>query len=407
MKVLVINGDCVQVNSSANLCHIAYINGLIESGHEVTLISADGRDYELDPSIVIPEQVKQVTYYAVTLYEKLSLKKRTNSNREVKPITQGKAISNDNKSLRRIIIPKIKKMVVNSYGVHGIYSKFVKVASAYKDNTDYDCIISVSTPPASHLLAYKLIKSGHIHGKRWIQIWEDPWYSDAYGYNRNKKIYREERRLLELGNRICYVSPLTLENQKRLYPQAAHKMYWQPLPYYYKSNTIKKQNFIDNKYGYFGNYLPEARNLEPFYRAAVQEGVEVNICGEPGNLFSSTDKVKIYPRLTLQELKPIEDDTNVLVFLCNRKGGQIPGKIYQYAVTEKTILFIMDGTKEEQEEIYQFFSPYKRFVFCDNTQEDIARAIREIENNDYGDINNRPLEEFSPEAIIKGILKGC
>ena len=76
MKILVINGDCIQTNTSANLCHLAYIRGLLDAGHEVTLLSADGRDYKLDESMVIPEQVKQHTYYGVSFYEKLSLRKQ-------------------------------------------------------------------------------------------------------------------------------------------------------------------------------------------------------------------------------------------------------------------------------------------------------------------------------------------
>lgn len=76
MKVLVISGDCVQTNTSANLCHVAYINGLVDSGHEVTLLSADGRDYKLDSSIVIPGSVKSYTFYGVSFYEKLALRKK-------------------------------------------------------------------------------------------------------------------------------------------------------------------------------------------------------------------------------------------------------------------------------------------------------------------------------------------
>ena len=48
MGILVINGDCIQTNTSANLCHLAYIRGLVDSGHNVTLLSADGKDYQLD-----------------------------------------------------------------------------------------------------------------------------------------------------------------------------------------------------------------------------------------------------------------------------------------------------------------------------------------------------------------------
>ena len=76
MKILVINGDCIQVNTSANLCHLAYLRGLTDAGHEVTLLSADGRDYAMDPSMKIPEGIRQHTYYGVSLYEKLSLQKK-------------------------------------------------------------------------------------------------------------------------------------------------------------------------------------------------------------------------------------------------------------------------------------------------------------------------------------------
>ena len=54
MNILVINGACLQTNSSANLCHLAYLQGLLDAGHEVTLLSADGRDYSLDKAMVIP-----------------------------------------------------------------------------------------------------------------------------------------------------------------------------------------------------------------------------------------------------------------------------------------------------------------------------------------------------------------
>jgi hypothetical protein len=253
-------------------------------------------------------------------------------------------------------------------------------------------------------LAHNLLKAGHIRGKHWIQIWEDPWYTDAYGFNGKDKIYREEKRLLSFAEKVCYVSPLTLENQKRIYPESAEKMYWQPLPFYYKAEETAVSDG-KNRYGYFGDYAPAARNLVPFYEAAKQTGIEVNICGNPSNLFAATDNIHIHPRLPLQKLKPIEDSTNVLIFLCNRKGGQIPGKIYQYSATDKTVLFIMDGTEEEQAVLRDYFGKYNRYVFCQNTAEDIARAIRQIESGDLGNVKNEPIEAFNPTVTIENILK--
>ena len=110
--------------------------------------------------------------------------------------------------------------------------------------------------------------------------------------------------------------------------------------------------------------------------------------------------------MQLNELKPIEDKTNVLVFLCNRKGGQIPGKIYQYSATYKTILFILDGTDEEKKVLKSYFEQFNRYIFCENTVEDIECAIKLIENNDFGNVKNEPIDEFNPAKTIMKVLEG-
>lgn len=406
MKILVVNADCVTVNSSANLCHLAYLNGLVGSGHEVTLLSADGRDYKQDPAMKIPDGVQSYTYYGVSLYEKLSMKKAAGAAAPAPAQASASAPSESGKSMARCAVRGVKKAAMSVYGIHGIYATFARKAAAFRSDIEFDYMLSLSTPVASHLLAYRLLRLGHVKAKQWIQIWEDPWYSDAYGFNRKPGIYREEKRLLSFAQRVCYVSPLTLTNQQKLFPEYADKMYWQPLPFYYKADTAANTEFEKNHYGYFGDYVPEARNLRPFYEAAVQTGIAVNICGNPSNLFAPAGNVRIHPRLPLNQLKPIEDSTNVLIFLCNRRGGQIPGKIYQYAATSKTILFIMDGTDEEQRVLRDFFGKFHRFVFCQNTKEDITRAIGMIEAKDLGGVENIPLDDFDPRKTIRNILNG-
>lgn len=408
MKILVINGDCIQTNTSANLCHIAYINGLVESGHEVTLLSADGRDYQLDSSIVIPESVKGYTYYGVSFYEKLALRKKRGSaaaSMAQTSVSAEKENTHQGDSIKTRVVKNAKKLVLSSYGVHGIYAKFVKAAQQFHSDVNYDFVISISTPVTSHLLTHNLLKAKHIKAFRWIQIWEDPWFGDAYGFNYAQKIYKEEKRLLSFAEKVCYVSPLTLKNRQELFPESAHKMYWQPLPYYYKNDTVTTVAET-NSYGYFGDYAPVSRDLKPFYEAAKQSSIQVNICGSPNNLFASTDSITIYPRLPLDKLKPIEDKTNVLIFLCNRKGGQIPGKIYQYSATYKTILFILDGTDEEKKVLREYFEKFNRYVFCENTVEDITRAINDIENGNIGSVKNEPVEAFNPKETIRKILAG-
>lgn len=404
MKVLVIVGDCLTVNSSANLCHLAYISGLIDCDYQVTLVSANGEDYSHDNSMAIPNGTKSYFYNGVTLYERLSKKK---SNNEVgnKAGTNG-STNNQKDFFRSRVINSTKKIILSLYGPHGVYSKILKTAKSFNSSEEYDYVLSLSTPPSSHLLTYNLLKEKHIKAKKWIQIWEDPWFGDVYGFYGAKKIYKEEKRLLSFAEKVCYVSPLTLKNRQELFPESAHKMYWQPLPYYYKNDTVVDTIVDTNTYGYFGDYAPVSRDLQPFYEAAKQTGIQVNICGSPNNLFKPTDNIAIYPRLLLDKLKPIEDKTNVLIFLCNRKGGQIPGKIYQYSATYKTILFILDGTDEEKKVLREYFEKYNRYVFCENTVEDITRAINDIENGNIGNVKNEPVEAFNPKETIRKILAG-
>ena len=367
----------------------------------MSLLSADQKAYKTDPAMRVPECVKQYTYDGTTLYEKLSMRKNSAG-----AAAGGQSASKARTSgLTRRMVRGLKNAVLSLYGVHGIYSKFIRNAKRFRSEEFFDIVISLSTPPSSHLLAHELIRSGHIRCNKWIQIWEDPWYSDAYGFNNKKKIYDEENRLLSFAESICYVSPITLEYQKKLFPVAADKMFWQPRPAYYEGGDHEQNHSM--VFGYFGDYQPAARNLAPFYAAAKETGIQVRICGNPSSLFQATDRIRIYPRLPLDKLHPIEEEAGVLVFLCNRKGGQIPGKIYQYAATTKTILFILDGTDEEKRILREYFEPFQRFVFCENKEDDIVAAIGRIQRGEISDVSNEPLDNFQPAEIIRRILTEC
>ena len=67
--------------------------------------------------------------------------------------------------------------------------------------------------------------------------------------------------------------------------------------------------------------------------------------------------------------------------MCNLKGGQIPGKIYQYSATNKKILFILDGSESEISVLENYFKKFNRYIFCKNNVVDIEFAIKEIEKS--------------------------
>lgn len=399
LNILVIIGDCLAVNSSANLCHLAYINGLVNQGHNVELLTVGDAGAQTDNSLVIPESVILHTY-GISLYEKLShLKKRHTDN--AAPIAEYSADTAD--VGKQSALSKAKTKLRELYGVYGPDKAWHNKAKHFKSDTEYDFVLSVSCPFISHLTAYTLIKNKNIKYKKWIQIWEDPWFSDIAYASDTEECKSEEGFLCSVAEDIVYVSPVTLQYQRKLFPEYADKMRFVPLPSYYISDGAET-DFSKYTYGYFGDFAPDVRNLKPFYTAAVNLNLTVNICGNPAGYLPSENNISVYPRVPVSVLKEYEDKTNVLVFLCNLKGGQIPGKIYQYSASNKIILFILDGTEEEKKAIKTYFSKFNRYVFCENNEASITSAVRSIERGDFND-TAKCIDSFFQEKIIEEIIR--
>lgn len=402
MRVLVVVGSNLKMNTSANLCHKAYIQGLLENGYHVDILTVG---YENDNDLLgfDKERIDIFRYPMESLYEKIGEKIHSHSKNGSQQSMNNGGYSGQ-EATKSGIIQSAKRFIHSLYGPYEVYISWERKAFAFKREEKYDLVISLSFPPVSHHLLYRLIQKKHIKTKKWIQIWEDPWCQDLVFLSLNderaiKKAQAEEAHLLRVAEKIVYVSPITLEHQSQMFHESSKKMTWYPVPTYYVNDTPTREK-KNNVYGYFGDYSTKIRNLKPFYEAAKKEKIITNICGSSDEMFSSSETVTVKPRISLEELKPIEDETSVLVFLSNLRGGQIPGKIYQYSATEKTILFILDGSEDEQNVLLEYFGKFKRYFFCKNTVEDISAAIRRIEKGEARDIVDRPLTCFSPREIV-------
>lgn len=406
MRVLVVVGSNLKINTSANLCHKAYIQGLLENGYHVDILTVG---YESDNDLFgfDEERVDIFRYPMESLYEKIGKKIHSHSKNGSQQSMNNGGYSGQ-EATKSGIIQSAKRFIHSLYGPYEVYISWERKAFAFRREEKYDLAISLSFPPVSHHLLYRLIQKKHIETKKWIQIWEDPWCQDLVFLSLNdekaiKKAQVEEAHLLRVAEKIVYVSPITLEHQSKMFHESSKKMTWYPVPTYYVNDTPTRGKG-NNVYGYFGDYSTKIRNLKPFYEAAKKEKIITNICGSSDKMFLSSETVTVKPRISLEELKPIEDETSVLVFLSNVRGGQIPGKIYQYSATEKTILFILDGSEDEQNVLFEYFGKFKRYFFCKNTVEDISAAIRRIEKGEVRDIVDRPLTCFSPKEIVGELI---
>lgn len=407
MKVLYVVGSCLTKNTSANMSHNGYVQGLLENGCQVDILMAEDSWGAQDNALPTWKQAVYHCYPSVSWQDRLRKKVRGTAPVAAAPAAEPVAgASNKRTGIASELKKRVRRLAKNAFyfcfpadPVYPLEQTWLKKAARFQSDTTYDLVISNSSPAASHKLVGVLLDNKRIKCRRWIQIWEDPWYFDLYG-GHSGAIQEEEHALLRQASEVYYVSPLTLEYQKRYYNDCAQKMKHIPLPYFDFSKT-ETDGDEGWSFGYFGDYYSHTRNLVPFYEALLQSGCAGYIYGDSDETLAATDRIEISGRVTLDVLDRIQAKTKVLVHLCNLRGGQIPGKIYHYSATTKPILFILDGTPEEKEILKTYFSQFDRFYFCDNEVKSILAAIKKI------CADNRiwtQLDEFSPKAVVGQLL---
>lgn len=408
MDVLYITAACLTKNTSANMSHNAFVQGLLENGASVDIIMANDSFGAEDSKLKRWDGVDYYEYNSVSFSDRA--KRMISSRWHQTPVSAGNDSGGDGVGAEsrmsdlkvgfRKFCKKIFYLIFRQDPLYPLEKVWLSNASHFKSDKTYDLIISNSSPSASHRLAEMLIHRHQINYKRWIQIWEDPWFHGIYG-GHSLMVLQEEERLLKVAEEILYVSPLTLHYQQQYFPSCAHKMGYVPLP----SMQVSDIDLIDSEisFGYFGDYYSHTRNLKPFYEALLETNVKGLIYGDSDLILPVTSQIKVSGRVTLEVLQDVQNQTSVLVHLCNLRGGQIPGKIYHYSATKKPILFILDGTEEEKIILKNFFSKYDRYVFCDNNVSDISNAILKIKANP-SICAGMPVEDFSPKNVVASFL---
>ena len=385
MKILYITSTPLEYNSSANMRNVAIIKGFQQLGYEVSSLSSEAVN-----SSIYSDDISGIINLKSRYWLKLGAIQSNITNN-----------INQRNNFKKIIKNRIYKI----YTKFSIYDpKKTLVSKVSKDfiKEKFDLIISSSDPKSSHLIAEKLIELNPNITKKWIQYWGDPFVGDI---NKNSiipanVIKREEKRLIGLCDEVVYVSPFTLEQQQKNYPEYKDKMKFVPIPY------IEEKIFTTGSnskvtLGYFGDYKSSDRNIKPLYETIIKNNdCYLNICGNSDIKLEEKENVSIRPRQKMNVVEELEKNSDILVCICNKKGTQIPGKIYHYAATNKPILIILDGDKKE--ELRKYFESFNRYKLCENTEEDIMKAVKDIINEK---VEYKPLTLLSSEKIAKKFIE--
>lgn len=411
-RVLYVVGTNLSMNTSANISHNAYVQGLLENGCEVDILMANDSWGEKDDGLPTWKEAKYFIYDSISLADRLKkyYKNVFERNASQAAVQSPSPASKSDKTTEfgtvkiavRDLIKKGYELLFDTTNIYTLNRTWLRNGLQFRENSPYDLIISNSSPAASHKMVLDLLAKKRITKTRWIQIWEDPWYFDLYG-GHSEKVKHEEHRLLRAAEEIFYVSTLTLHYQKKHFTDCAHKMKHIPLPYlqFVENKNTNEQGHI--RFGYFGDYYSHTRNLLPFYEALAETGAFAYINGDTDLDLPSTDKISVNGRVTLDRLNELQDKTSVLVHLCNLHGGQIPGKIYHYSATTKPIVFILDGAPDEIEMIEAYFSRFDRYYFCRNTKASIGAVLKKIgDQKRFAEL--QPVKDFAPKEVISQVL---
>lgn len=368
MNVLIVSMYPLDRNTSVANSSISIIKGLLELKHRVTVLmpawptNDTGVDLSSIRVIRVPGQLDQPYHLKSKWIGKL------HSHLDVLDTSRGYL-----KSIKELVVP----------------------------DEHFDIVLSLSDPYVSHLYTAKLVQLKKIRYTRWIQHWGDPMTGD---YTRHFwwpdwAIRLYERSIIRRADKAVYVTPFTYEMECGEHPRISHKIAFAPLPAEMLP-IVESSESEDLRLSYLGDYNPAIRNLRPLYDAcADREGIRLVMAGF-GPKYPDCNNVTILPRIPQQQAQQIENESDVIVCICNLTGVMIPGKITYKASTNKHILVALEDDNYEAMKTY--FESYNRYILCQNTVESITEALKGLKTKRA---SYKTPERLLPINIAKEIIK--
>ena len=122
MKILIINGACLRTNSSANLCHRAYIQGFVENEHELTVLTCSEKNKVIDTSVRLPRGPQYLFFQDTALYNFLK-------SEQIKKFREDE--QNKKQTLQTKVVTNLKKFLLKLYGPFGYHIVWAKNVVAH------------------------------------------------------------------------------------------------------------------------------------------------------------------------------------------------------------------------------------------------------------------------------------
>lgn len=395
MKILYITSS-FDKKGSASIRNISLVNGLIDNGNDVEVLT------QLWPLYMVDSDLKKIINSKAKIhYDSLKIINMIFS-------SKNDLTKNEQTKIKKRVYPFLKRVIKNIYFFPDIDKEWISNYNQQKISFDkFDLIVSSSDTKTSHFVAHKISKMSNIP---WVQIWGDPWFDDK-GTVGFKKIlaYFYEKWLISKAQKVFYISQPTLNAMKEKYKKYSFKMLHLKRSYLFEINNnkvITNDNYI---FSYIGS-IYYGRNIEPLilkineFNKSSEKKITLNVYGTfPNNLvdnYMGNNYIKFNDYIEYNEVIKVMAKSDALIFMSNMSDShQIPGKLYDYFGSYKTILALMESIDTP---VSKFIQNTDRCIMYENKKESInlERVIKQI-NED----NQKPLLSYSSTTVANEFLK--
>lgn len=387
-RILFITTFYEQKSVSAAIRNSAWVDGLIDLGCEVTVLTVDWPESRKSEFLMNNNRAK---VYRTHLAE-LDILKIT--------ISQIKK-----KSFSRLT--PLRHFVRDIIYFPDICKNWAKKIDIPLD-LSFDVLISSSDMKSSHYVAQKIKRL--YPDIDWIQIWGDPWKDDVnLGWLNKRRAAVKEESLLAQADKVIYVSDITKERMSKSFPVFKDKFYYLPRGFY---KTIEKKTCCHStiRIVYTGVMSLRTRNslllLDSIQHLNETEECKIHIDfygtydGETTECFSQYECCSIHAAVDYEQVLKVYEESDALLFIANKgNSSQIPGKLFDYMGTNLPILCLVDSLTTD---LSLWLKKYPRCLLIENTHEGMKIMTHEL----YDFVKHKfEIEtEFSPNTIAEKLL---
>ncbi|MFK5982665.1 MAG: glycosyltransferase [Flavobacteriaceae bacterium] len=176
-----------------------------------------------------------------------------------------------------------------------------------------------------------------------------------------------------------------------------------------EKNDINKSDYnLKQDYSmiYAGGLYHGFREAFELYKAIdnVEKQVSLKMFGNINNylLAKNNSNIEFFGQIDHEKLNQEYRDSDILIFIDNKEGYQVPGKILELMAMQKPILFIYSNNNSPT---LFYINDSDFIVKVKNNAKAIIAGINQIQKRDFRNSNRIDIDQFSWKNLIKEYKK--